>query len=81
MKPIDGNFVNNALTWGVAGMWIDGGRIPGEPIPINKLEEWSGFGQKVKPEYKQEINNIGRFPANLIRDGIVTGKQIGRAHV
>ena len=60
MKPIDGTFVNNALTWGVAGMWIDGGRIPGEPIPINKLEEWSGFGQKIKPEYKQEINNIGR---------------------
>jgi len=69
MKPVDGNFVNNALTWGVAGYWIDGGRIPGEPIPINKLEEWSGFGQKIKPEYKQEINNIGRFPANLIHDG------------
>ena len=27
MKPIDGNFVNNALTWGVAGYWIDGGRV------------------------------------------------------
>jgi site-specific DNA-methyltransferase (adenine-specific) len=27
MKPIDGNFVNNALTWGVAGLWIDGGRV------------------------------------------------------
>jgi len=69
MKPIDGTFVNNALTWGVAGLWIDGGRIPGEPIPINKLEEWSGFGQKIKPEYKQEINNIGRFPANFVHDG------------
>ena len=27
MKPIDGTFVNNALTWGVAGLWIDGGRV------------------------------------------------------
>jgi len=27
MKPIDGTFVNNALTWGVAGFWIDGGRV------------------------------------------------------
>ncbi len=27
MKPIDGTFVNNALTWGVAGMWVDGGRV------------------------------------------------------
>jgi len=27
MKPIDGTFVNNALTWGVAGLWIDGCRV------------------------------------------------------
>ena len=27
MKPIDGTFVNNALTWGVAGLNIDGGRV------------------------------------------------------
>lgn len=27
MKPVDGTFVNNALTWGVAGLWIDGGRV------------------------------------------------------
>jgi len=27
MKPIDGTFVNNALTWGVAGLNVDGGRV------------------------------------------------------
>ena len=27
MKPIDGTFAENALKWGVAGYWIDGGRI------------------------------------------------------
>ena len=27
MKPLDGTFANNALTWGVAGLWIDGGRV------------------------------------------------------
>lgn len=28
MKPLDGSFANNALTHGVAGLWVDGGRIP-----------------------------------------------------
>ena len=28
MKPLDGTFANNALKWGVAGLWIDGGRLP-----------------------------------------------------
>ena len=27
MKPIDGTFANNALTYGGAGLWIDGGRV------------------------------------------------------
>ncbi len=29
MKPVDGNYANNAEKWGVSGMWIDGGRIEG----------------------------------------------------
>lgn len=68
-KPLDGTVVNNVLKWGVGGINIDESRVPGEPIPVNKLEEWSGFGQKVEPEYEQEINNKGRFPANFIHDG------------
>lgn len=30
MKPRDGTFVENALKWGVAGLNIDGGRVPTE---------------------------------------------------
>lgn len=68
-KPLDGTVANNVLTWGVGGINIDESRVPGEPVPINKLEEWSGFGQKIEPDYKQEINDQGRFPANFIHDG------------
>lgn len=68
-KPLEGTVVNNILTYGVGGINIDDSRVPGEAIPINKLEMWSGFGEKIKPEYEQEMNNKGRFPANLIHDG------------
>ena len=68
-KPLEGTVVDNVLTWGTGGINIDESRVPGEPVPINKLEEWSGFGQKIEPEYEQEMNNNGRFPANFIHDG------------
>src|SRR5699024_12210421 len=32
------------------------------------LEEWSGFGQKVRPTYSQTMNTKGRWPANVILD-------------
>ena len=68
-KPLDGTVANNVLTHGVGGINIDGCRVEGEPVPINKLEEWSGFGQKIEPNYQQQINTQGRFPANFIHDG------------
>ena len=68
-KPLDGTVANNVLTHGVGGINIDGCRVAGEPVPINKLEEWSGFGQKIEPNYEQQINTQGRFPANFIHDG------------
>jgi len=68
-KPLEGTVVDNLLTWRVGGINIDASRVPGEPVPINKLEEWSGFGQKIEPDYKQEMNTSGRFPANFIHDG------------
>jgi len=68
-KLFEGTVVDNVLTWGVGGINIDASRVPGEPVPINKLEEWSGFGQKIEPDYKQEMNTSGRFPANFIHDG------------
>jgi len=77
MKPIDGAFVNNALTWGVAGLWIDGGRVG------YSGEQPQGSGNPAKYEYERSAimpgrnggnggnvtPSLGRFPANLIHDG------------
>jgi len=69
-KPVDQNYVNNALKWGVAGYWIDGGRIEtNENIRINVLENWSGFGQEKNPDYTETENTKGRYPANFAHDG------------
>lgn len=68
-KLVEGTVADNVLEYGTGAMNIDGCRVEGEPVPINKLEEWSGFGQKERPDYAQEINNKGRWPANLIHDG------------
>lgn len=69
-KPIDKTYAHNALTWGVAGYWIDGGRIKtDEAIPINVLETWSGFGQKKRPKYEKKLNTKGRWTSNFIHDG------------
>lgn len=69
IKPIDKTYVDNALKWGVAGFNIGGAQIEtDEEIPINVLENWSGFGQEIRPDYKQEKNNSGRYPANLLLD-------------
>lgn len=68
-KPIDGTVAANVLKWGTGAINIGACRIEGEPGPINRLEEWSGFGQTKKPKYVQEMSSIGRWPANLIHDG------------
>ena len=68
-KPIEGTVANNVLKYGVGGINVDGCRVGTEAVPINRLERWSGFGQEKRPDYEQEINSKGRFPANLILDG------------
>jgi site-specific DNA-methyltransferase (adenine-specific) len=69
-KPISERTVaSNVLKRGTGGLNIDGCRIEGEAIPINKLEKWSGFGQEVRPDYTPTINTQGRWPANVIHDG------------
>ena len=68
-KPLIGTVAANVLTYGTGGLNIDGTRVAGEPVPINKLEEWSGFGQKIEPDYEQTMNTQGRWPANVIHDG------------
>jgi site-specific DNA-methyltransferase (adenine-specific) len=69
-KPLSEKTVaQNVLKWGTGALNIDACRIASESIPINKLEKWSGFGELVKPDYEQVMNNKGRFPANLVHDG------------
>jgi site-specific DNA-methyltransferase (adenine-specific) len=70
-KPIsEKTIIANYKKWGVGGLYIDDCRIElnGEVVPINKLENWSGFGQEVRPDYEQELNTKGRWPSNLILD-------------
>ncbi len=78
MKPLDGTFAHNAVTWGVAGMNIDACRIgwPGGKTP--EIDTPAGDGPKKKPTSapkmegepveRQEPSNLGRFPANLLLD-------------
>lgn len=68
-KPLIGTVVANVLKHGTGALNIGACRIEGEPVPINKLENWSGFGQEKRPEYEQEMNLSGRWPANLCHDG------------
>jgi len=74
MKPNEGSYAENALKWGVAGINVDGGRIP-----LNGDKKTSGgckdnrsgrvgyFVTDKDPNIKED-NSQGRFPANIILD-------------
>jgi len=73
MKPIDGTFVNNALTWGVAGLWIDGGRVGTDEVGARaRSNSESGntnmLGVNAQTNFRGAPTS-GRFPANVIHDG------------
>lgn len=71
MKPIDGTFVNNALTWGVAGFWIDGGRVGSEGGETH-AGGWQNVmvgGRVTNGGVEANHTAKGRFPANVIHDG------------
>lgn len=69
MKPIDDTFANNALTHGVAGLWIDGTRIG------NDIVGWGG-GNGFRYTHRAASTNgmgtgppcpvEGRWPPNVI---------------
>jgi len=73
MKPLEGTFAQNALEWGVAGFWIDGGRVllNGERPPsgsakrVYKNNKYTD--EKIYGDNKQTPSK-GRYPANLILD-------------
>ena len=78
MKPLDGTFANNALNWGVAGLWIDGGRVGyseqetdnriGTDFVSNGGDASANANDNQVPNkyYVQMYKPTGRFPANLI---------------
>jgi len=74
MKPIDGTYVENALKWGVAGLWIDGGRVEGiKGWPDTRRyaagQMAGGCGSLGGETVIAPNDGKGRFPANLIHDG------------
>jgi site-specific DNA-methyltransferase (adenine-specific) len=89
-KPRDGTFAQNALRWGVAGLWIDGGRIPINPTiddpRLGGAGDWSS-AKMAKNVYEGGYAGVrvgshegGRWPANVILDeeaGAMLDKQTG----
>ena len=76
MKPLEGTFAENARKWGVAGLWVDGGRFgkgdggdrAGEATASKRYTKQGGtdFAQMPGP---RGGSVRGRFPSNLIHDG------------
>ena len=66
-KPIsEKTELDNMTKWGVGGVNCGACMVPSdEPIPVNVLPSWSGFGQLEKPDYVQK-QQTGRYPANLL---------------
>ena len=73
MKPLEGNFVQNALKYGVAGLNIDATRISGlkgngvwgtSNKTINTDRKFNASSEM--QEYRSEQNPSGRFPSNVI---------------
>lgn len=83
MKPMGQSYAANAEAWGVAGLWIDGGRIEASrngddygrsakradgTISNHSWAKNGGF----KSGNFQKPSSIGRYPANVILDGSET---------
>lgn len=74
MKPRDGSFADNALKWGVAGYWIDGGRVKsGVPVPVFTHDKNRSNGNRVGIDTggsnrTGEWSDKGHWPSNVIRD-------------
>lgn len=76
MKPPEGTYAQNALTHGVAGLNVDGGRIATDWA--ERSESWRCSGHSVKPGDTSMFGTggtgihcdpQGRWPANVIHDG------------
>jgi len=57
-----------SLSGASAALNIDGSRVPGEPVTINKLET-VGAWSKATTRIRVTTTTEGRWPANLVHDG------------
>jgi DNA modification methylase len=67
-KPFKGSLTANEAIHGTGALNIDGCRIDGDPVTINRLAKWSGFGQHKRPAYESTVSVAGRWPANVALD-------------
>jgi len=69
-KPREGTYVENALKWGVAGLNIDGGRVPsnGDRRMCGETDK-SGETSFVLGARIETRTTQGRWPANVTHDG------------
>lgn len=72
-KPLDGTYANNVLKHGVGGLNIDGCRIGDEIIKScakKKGDSFTSVGNSLGFNGCSESFHYGRFPANVIHDGL-----------
>ncbi len=79
MKPLDGTFAQNALKWGVSGVWIDGGRVhpTGERLggggenraTFEKSEGWSRPWMSDPEHAKEHAEKVSRNVDNATQKG------------
>ena len=78
MKPIEGNYAENALAVGVVGINVDGSRVEGDEKLTKHIEKYgnnSDYGKDAKTKFGQINSNVitgnskGRWPSNVILDG------------
>lgn len=75
MKPIDGTFAENAIRHGVAGLNIDGARIPTDEVITNHSRSAESavskgkYGDsKAQETHQTPGQSSGRWPSNVILD-------------
>lgn len=72
MKPLDGTFAENALTWGCGGMNIGDARIKGMVTTNPLVRNAKGYGSSglVQGGTGKGVVSEGRWPANVILDEV-----------
>ena len=68
MKPLDGTFANNALTWGCGGLNIRATRIEGTVTTNPFVRNAKGYGSDglIQGSTGKGILSEGRWPANVL---------------